>query len=114
MRIPIPTNRLVAFTLAGAVLTMVVAGGLAVPGLLGQESSSTDTAPGTTSTASPQVADDAPTPNRNFTPAVQTQSGGEYEEHGEGEEEEREDEEHGEGEEEEREDEEHDREDEEE
>ncbi|WP_276277335.1 hypothetical protein [Haloarcula regularis] len=35
----------------------------------------------TPSDASQQVAADAPTPNRDFTPAVQTQSGYEDEEH---------------------------------
>lgn len=31
MRLPIPKNELVAFTLAGALLTAVIAGGLAFP-----------------------------------------------------------------------------------
>jgi len=84
MRIPVPNNRLVAFTLAGALLTTVVAGGLAFPGIgLGQpaESVSDDT------NGAQQVGADAPTPNQDFTPAVQTQSGydedheEEYEEH---------------------------------
>lgn len=84
MRIPVPNNRLVAFTLAGALLTTVVAGGLAFPGVgLGQpaDSVSDDT------NGPQQVGADAPTPNQDFTPAVQTQSGydedheEEYEEH---------------------------------
>jgi len=88
MRIPVPNNRLVAFTLAGALLTTVVAGGLAFPGLgFGQSAG-----PASDDTAGPQqVAADAPTPNQDFTPAVRTQSGydeehEEYEEHEEDEE----------------------------
>jgi|AntDeeMetageno51_2_1112566.scaffolds.fasta_scaffold00051_29 hypothetical protein len=71
MRIPVPTNRLVAFTLAGALLTMVVAAGLAVPGLgPGPAESPSDT-------SRTDLAPDAPQPNENFTPDVQT--GSEYE-----------------------------------
>ncbi|ELY67428.1 hypothetical protein [Natrinema versiforme] len=71
MRLPLPTNRLVAFTLAGAVLTGVVALALAAPGLgFGLDSPADD--------ESPTVASDAPTPNEDFTPAVGTQ-GGEHE-----------------------------------
>jgi len=82
MRIPVPNNKLVAFMLAGALLTAVVAGGLALPGVgLGQSSEQPDS-PGTSeSDTSQQVASDAPTPNQDFTPAVQTQSGYEDEEH---------------------------------
>lgn len=84
MRLPVPRNRLVAVTLLGAVVTAVLAATLAAPGFgLG-----TDRPGGATDA----VAADAPTPNGNFTPAVQTQSGGtgsyeedehegEYEEH---------------------------------
>ncbi|PAU81514.1 hypothetical protein CK500_14555 [Halorubrum salipaludis] len=95
MRIPVPNNRLVAFTLAGALLTTVVAGGLAFPGIgLGQpaDSVSDDT------NGAQQVGADAPTPNQDFTPAVQTQSGydedreEEYEEHEDGESEDNEEE----------------------
>ncbi|WP_197428045.1 hypothetical protein [Halogeometricum sp. CBA1124] len=94
MRIPVPNNKLVAFTLAGALLTAVVAGGLALPGVgLGQAGEQSDS-PGTSaSDASQQAAADAPTPNQDFTPAVQTQSGYEDEEHEEYEEHE-EDEDH--------------------
>lgn len=94
MRIPVPNNRLVAFTLAGALLTALVAGGLAFPGF-GQSAD-----PARDDTTGPQqVAVDAPTPNQDFTPAVQTQSGydeehGEYEEYEEHEEEDDEYEEH--------------------
>ncbi|MFD1633100.1 hypothetical protein ACOZ4L_12155 [Haloplanus ruber] len=82
MRIPLPNNKLVAFTLAGALLTAVVAGGLAMPGVgLGQAGGDSDS-PGTpASDASQQAAADAPTPNEDFTPAVQTQSGYEDEAH---------------------------------
>ena len=74
MRIPLPTNRLVAMTLAGALLTMVVAGGLAFPGLgLGSLS---DGDIGVT-TGDQQAAGDAPQPNESFTPAVQTGGNGE-------------------------------------
>lgn len=76
MRLPVPKNRLVAFTLAGALLTAVVAGGLAfpIPGVTSGDaaSESGDSA----STGVPQAASDAPTPNPDFTPAVQAQSGG--------------------------------------
>lgn len=77
MHVPVPKNRLVALTLVGALLTMLVAGGLAFPdlGLVEDQSSNTlSDAP-----ASQQAAGDVPTPNQNFTPAVQS-SGGEYEE----------------------------------
>jgi len=69
MRIPLPTNRLVAMTLAGALLTMVVAGGLAFPGLGLASLSDDDT--GVTA-GDQQTAGDAPQPNESFTPAVQT------------------------------------------
>jgi len=91
MRVPVPKNGLVAFTLAGALLTAVVAGALALPGGgLAQAGEQSDS-PGTTaSDASQRVAADAPTPNQDFTPAVQTQSGYEDEEHEEYEEDEEE------------------------
>ncbi|MFB6194733.1 MAG: hypothetical protein ABEI80_01060 [Haloplanus sp.] len=84
MRLPVPNDRLVAFTLAGALLTALVAGGLAFPGLgPGQPVD-----PVSHDTSRPQqVGADAPTPSQDFTPAVQTQSGydgdheEEYEEH---------------------------------
>jgi len=100
MRIPVPTNKLVAFTLAGALLTTVVAGGLAFPGLGLASSGDTASAPTGTNASEQQVAADAPTPNQDFTPAVQTQSGYEDDEHEEEEHEEgEEDGEHEEGEE---------------
>ncbi|MDS0477211.1 hypothetical protein [Natrinema sp. 1APR25-10V2] len=72
MRSPLPTNRLVSLTLAGAVLTAFVALALAAPGLgLGVDSLTDD--------ENPTVASDAPTPNEDFTPAVGTQGGGEHE-----------------------------------
>lgn len=74
MRIPLPTNRLVAMTLAGALLTMVVAGGLAFPGLGLASLSDSDT--GVTA-SDQQAAGDAPQPNESFTPAVQTGGDGE-------------------------------------
>lgn len=76
MRIPVPRNRLVALTLLGALLTTVVAGGLVVGDnvSLGDH----DDAP---ATDAPHTASaDSPTPNDDFTPAVQTQSGHEEEE----------------------------------
>ena len=81
MRLPIPKNKLVAFTLAGALLTAVVAGGLAfpIPGVTEPGNTAGDS--GTQSTDAPQSAADAPTPNQDFTPAVQTQTGYEGEEH---------------------------------
>jgi hypothetical protein len=82
MRIPIPNNKLVAFTLVGALLTAGVAGALAFPGGgLAQSGDQTDSASATTSDAAQQVAADAPTPNQNFTPEVQAQSSYEGEEH---------------------------------
>ena len=82
LRIPVPNNKLVAFTLAGALLTAIVAGGLAMPGVgLGQTGGQSDSSGTSVSDASQQVAADAPTPNQEFTPAVQTQSGYEEEDH---------------------------------
>lgn len=72
MRLPIPRNRLVALTLAGALLTAIVAVGLALPGLVaGDHGETNDAAPGAGSNA---VTEGAPTPNGSFTPAVATQS----------------------------------------
>lgn len=75
MRIPVPNDRLVAFTLVGAVLTAVVAGGLAfpIPGLTGPGDGGTVT--DRTPAGPSNAAADAPTPNQDFTPAVQTRSG---------------------------------------
>ncbi|MDQ2074529.1 hypothetical protein RBH20_18535 [Haloarcula sp. H-GB4] len=82
MRIPVPNNKLVAFTLASALLTAIVAGGLAMPGVgFGQTGGQSDSSGTSASDASQQVAADTPTPNQEFTPAVQTQSGYEEEEH---------------------------------
>lgn len=75
MRLPLPQNRLVALTLAGALLTTVVAAGLTAPGLFGADGNGI-----ASSESGDVVLQDAPTPNENFTPAVQTQSGGEHEE----------------------------------
>lgn len=78
MHIPVPDNKLVAFTLAGALLTALVAGALAVPGVgLTPADDGTD---GSGPNSSYQGTGDAPTPNQEFTPAVQ-QSGGEDEEY---------------------------------
>jgi hypothetical protein len=94
MRIPIPKNKLVAFTLAGAVLTAVVAVTLAfpIPGVTAWN----DTGDGSrvTSVGVPQATTDAPTPNQDFTPAVQTRTDyedEEYDEYGKFEHEEHED-----------------------
>lgn len=85
MHLPVPNNKLVAFTLAGALLTAIVAGALAIPGQgLAQMSETDEPASPGGSNASQQTAADAPTPNQEFTPSVQTQSGyedDEYEEH---------------------------------
>jgi len=95
MRIPVPDNKLVAFTLAGALLTAVVAGALALPGGGLAQAGEQGDSPGTSaSDASQQVAADAPTPNQDFTPAVQTQSGYEDEEHEEYEEDDEDEEEY--------------------
>ncbi|WP_338742190.1 hypothetical protein [Haloplanus salilacus] len=87
MQLPVPNNKLVAFALAGALLTATVAGGLAISGGdLAQAGEQADS-PSTTASDTPQVvAADAPTPNRDFTPAVRTQSGYEDEEYEDGEE----------------------------
>jgi hypothetical protein len=83
MRTPVPTNKLVAFTLAGALLTAVVAGALAIPGGLGQAGGSDGTA-ATSANVSDQLGADAPEPNQEFTPSVETQSPySEHDEHGE-------------------------------
>ncbi|CCQ36129.1 glutamate/aspartate-rich protein [Natronomonas moolapensis 8.8.11] len=81
MRIPVPSNKLVAFTLIGALLTAGVAGALALPGgSLAQAGEQPN--PGTTASDTPQqAASDVPTQNKEFTPAVQTQSRYEDEEH---------------------------------
>ena len=90
MNVPVPRNRLVALTVFGVVLTGVVSATLASPTLLLGDGGATDDA-GQDSNA---LASDAPTPNENFTPAVQSQGGGEengeyeeegYEDHEEGE-----------------------------
>ncbi|MFD1587226.1 hypothetical protein ACFR9U_09540 [Halorientalis brevis] len=82
MRNPLPTNRLVALTLVGALATAVVASALIVPGVI---DTSADTS-GATPTA---AGSDAPQPNQNFTAAVSNGNdgrGGEYEAHEEEEE----------------------------
>jgi len=86
MRIPIPKNKLVAFTLAGALLTAIIAGALAVPIPGVTASGDTGDGSGMVSTGAPQTAADAPTPNQDFTPAVQTPASYEDEEHEEHEE----------------------------
>jgi len=82
MRVPVPQNKLVTFTLVGALLTAGIAGALALPGgglsQAGGQPGSPDT---TASNASEQIAVDAPTPYQEFTPAVQAQSGYEDEDH---------------------------------
>jgi hypothetical protein len=83
MRVPVPTNKLVAFTLIGAVLTGAIAVGLAFPDLgldRGSDVVSSD------ETSAGVVAADVPTPNPDFTPAVAQANGGgeehrEYEEY---------------------------------
>lgn len=79
MRNPLPKNRLVLLTLAGATLTAAVAVGLAAPafgiGVSGEDV--TNAGPSSSGTAGGA----APTPNDSFTPAVQTQNYSEHEEH---------------------------------
>jgi len=79
MRIPIPNNRLVAFTLAGGLLTVLVATGLAFPGLAPGLADSSGEATEAGVDVTQQMFDGAPEPNQEFAPAVQTQSG--YDEH---------------------------------
>ncbi|MFD1687515.1 hypothetical protein [Halobellus litoreus] len=98
MRVPVPKNKLVAFTLVGALLTAGVAGALALPGGGLAQAVEQPNSPDTpASDPSQQTAADAPTPNQDFTPAVQTQTGyedDEHEEHEEEYEEDHEDDEH--------------------
>ncbi|SFR66874.1 hypothetical protein SAMN04487947_3361 [Halogeometricum rufum] len=97
MRVPVPKNKLVAFTLVGALLTAGVTGALALPGGgLAQVGEQPDASGTTASDASQQTAA-TPTPNQDFTPAVQTQSGYEDEEHEEYEEDDEHEEEYEEG-----------------
>lgn len=72
MRVPVPRNRIVALTLVGAVLVAAVSVSLAFPGVLPNDDDRSGT-----------VASDAPSPNQEFTPAVQNAGGedGEREEH---------------------------------
>lgn len=83
MRIPVPSKILIAFSLAGVPLTAIVAGDLAAPIDSPTEWKQTDQSEPTASDASQQVATDSPAPNKDFTPAGQTQAGYEDEEHGE-------------------------------
>lgn len=81
MRLPVPNNKLVAFTLAGALLTGIIAGALAAPTGPLMQSREPAGQSGAAAADTPQpVAADAPTPNPNLTPAVQAQSGYEGEE----------------------------------
>lgn len=77
VRLPVPKNKVLLFTLVGAVLTGVVAFGLAYPDAAFGDDAKTamTTQDGATST-------DAPAPNESFTPTVgNTGYGEEYEEH---------------------------------
>jgi hypothetical protein len=94
MRIPIPNNRLVAFTLAGGLLTVLVATGLAFPGLAPGLADSTGEATEAGVDVTQQIPDGAPEPNQEFAPAVQTQSGYDEYEEDEHEEDEHEEDEH--------------------
>ena len=89
MRIPVPRNRLVALTLLGIALTGVLTVVLANPSVLGDDRSEQQPS---ASQASVGASGDVPTPNPNFTPAVQQQSA--YEDHEEHEYEEHEDDDH--------------------
>jgi len=93
MRIPVPRNRLVALTVLGMVLTGGLGLALASPSLLPGD----DGPPAQPNASSASLGADAPTPNPDFTPAVQSQPAGgddheEYEDHEYGEEEHEEDE----------------------
>jgi len=77
MRVPVPRNRIVALTLVGAVLVAAVSVSLAFPGVL----------PGDDDDKPETVAPDAPSPNQEFTPAVQGTGGDGEDEHEEHEEE---------------------------
>ncbi|WP_148414230.1 hypothetical protein [Haloferax sp. KTX1] len=95
MRIPLQKHTLVALALVGALLTTVVAAGLVSPTLL----LGTDTQTPAAGDHAAAQSSDAPTPNPDFTPAVQSNGDGdgdeEHEEYGGDEEhEDRDDEEH--------------------
>nr|WP_229722715.1 hypothetical protein [Haloferax sulfurifontis] len=75
MRIPLPKHTLVALALVGALLTTVVAAGLVSPTLLPGTDTQTPTDHAATASA-----DDAPTPNPDFTPAVQSNGDGDGDE----------------------------------
>ena len=89
MNVPVPRNRLVALTLFGVVFTGLVSVTLAAPNLLPG-----DDGPDSGQGQSDALASDAPTPNENFTPAVQSQGGDDGEDEEEHEEYEDEDDEH--------------------
>jgi len=100
MRLPVPRNRIVTLSILAALVTGLVTVGLADPSLLtdtspadavtlggsgGQVTPAADVAPAaadgsTSSTSANEGAAGTPTPNPNFTPAVQsaTPSGGEH------------------------------------
>ncbi|CQR53248.1 MULTISPECIES: hypothetical protein [Haloferax] len=81
MRIPLPKHTLVALALVGALLTTVVAAGLVSPTLL----PGTDTQTPAAGDHAAAQSSDAPTPNPDFTPAVQSNGDGDGdEEHEEG------------------------------
>lgn len=78
-RLPVPKNKILLFTLAGALLTSAVAVGLAYPELAG--STATETGPSSASGSETLDAADVPEPNRSFTPQVANRRYGEEEEH---------------------------------
>ena len=77
VRLPVPKNKLLLFTLVGAVLTGAVAVGLAYPGAVSGDDATTPS----TATQDGANSVDAPAPNESFTPQVANQGyGGEHEE----------------------------------
>ncbi len=74
MRLPIPKNKIVGLTLIGALLTVLLAVGLATPNLIqkqGQDKNTID--PAKTNSITLKQTSNPPKPNQNFTPTVQKQ-----------------------------------------
>ena len=74
MRLPIPKNKLVAFTLAGALLTAVIGGGVALPSP-GVSGGDTRDDAGTPSTGAPPAAARVPTPDPGYAPRAARAAG---------------------------------------
>lgn len=78
MRSPIPKNKILLFTLMGAVLTGLIAVGLAYPDLATSSIGDGDGDEPTAEDRGVETVADTPEPNQNFTPQVSNRG---YEEH---------------------------------